>query len=177
MFCGAPDHIERGMIEIAAVGAVTMLVRVNVASDLDAAQTEIANTAFEFGRREIGILQWNCPEPRKARRLPAHDFSDVIVQEPGKVEGVGRPGPITEHDRHGRKHLHRNPVPIHFLDAMAGVPGVGLYFAEEVIALHHPRAAGVAVFEADETGIAVFRVKIGPVPREDVGVEIDLQGK
>jgi hypothetical protein len=46
-----------------------------------------------------------------------------------------------------------------------------------VIALHHPRAASVAVLEADETGVAVFRVEIGPVPREDVGVEIDLQGK
>jgi hypothetical protein len=33
------------------------------------------------------------------------------------------------------------------------------------------------MIEPDESGVAVFGVKIGPIARENVGMEIDLQGE
>jgi hypothetical protein len=33
------------------------------------------------------------------------------------------------------------------------------------------------MIETDESGVAVFGVKIGPMAWENVGVEIDLQGE
>jgi hypothetical protein len=48
--------------------------------------------------------------------------------------------------------------------------------SEEAVADHHPRAAGVAMFQPNEPGITVFRVEVGPLLRQDVGMKIDLHG-
>jgi hypothetical protein len=70
-----------------------------------------------------------------------------------------------------------NAGTLHVFETAFRIPGVGLHFAKDAIAFHHPRAANIAMLEPNETGVAVFLVQIGPVAREDVGVEIDLQGK
>jgi hypothetical protein len=40
-----PDNVKGRIIEVAAVGAVTMLVRIDMGADLRAAQAELAHTS------------------------------------------------------------------------------------------------------------------------------------
>ena len=61
-----------------------MLVRIHVRADLHAAQTELADATLQFARRQLGILQRNCAQPGKTRRMRAHDLGDVIVEVGGK---------------------------------------------------------------------------------------------
>ena len=63
------------------------------------------------------------------------------------------------------------------LDTHIGVPAIVFYFTKKFIAYHHSCTAWLVMIEPDESGVAVFGVKIGPIARENVGVEIDLQGK
>ena len=82
--------------------------------------------------------------------------------------------PITEHHRNGREHLHGNFLAIHFFDPPFWIPNVVYDFAKDAVADHHPRTARFVVIEPDESGIAVFGIKIGPIPWENMGVEVDL---
>src|SRR5205807_9734670 len=74
-----PDDVERWMIEVAAIGAVTMIVWIDMGADLDSAESELAHAAFQFLRGKIDILQRNCAEAGKLFRIRANDFGDVIV--------------------------------------------------------------------------------------------------
>src|SRR5947209_6668236 len=103
---GFPDNIEQGMIEVSAIGSVAMIVWIDMGTDFNSAETELAHTTGQFLRRKIDILQWNCSETGEPFRLSANDFSNVIVQKPTQVERVARLCPVTEHHRHSRKHLH-----------------------------------------------------------------------
>jgi hypothetical protein len=104
----------------------------------------------------------------------AHDLGDVIVQPARKVERIGWLRPITEHDWDGRKHLHRNSVAVAVLDATLRVPdGVG-DLTKDAVADHHPRATWLVVIEPNESGVAVFRVEVRPIARENVRVQVDL---
>src|SRR4029450_8544116 len=82
--------------------------------------------------------------------------------------------PITEHHRDGREHLHRNFSAIHFFDPPFWIPNVVRDFAKDAVADHPPRAAWFVVIKPDESRVAVFRVEIGPIPRKNVGVQVDL---
>ena len=66
------------------------------------------------------------------------------------------------------------PVAIHFLDATLGIPNVVRDLAKDAVADHHPRATGLIMIQPNESSVAVFRVEIGPVAREDVRVQVDL---
>ena len=151
-----------------------MLVRIDVGADLRAAQAQLAHATLQFTRGEIGILQWDRRETGEASGIRAHDFRDVIVEAPGKIERVGGFRPIAEHDGHRREHLHGDAGPIHFFEAARRLPDIVGDLAEDAIADHHPRATRLVMLQPNESRVAVFRVEIGPLAREDVGVEIDL---
>ena len=51
-----PDHIERRMIEIATIGVVTMIIRVDMRADFNTTQSKFANSAGQFLRGKIDIL-------------------------------------------------------------------------------------------------------------------------
>ncbi len=122
LFRRAPDGLKRSIIEIQGVDPAGVRICVHVRADLRAAQSQFADATFQFLRRQIRILQRDRRQAGESLRMVAHDFGDVIVQSPGKIERVGRFRPITEHHRHGRKHLHGNFFAIHFFDAAVSDP-------------------------------------------------------
>ncbi len=174
LFRRAPDHIERRIVQVAAIGAMAMLVRIDVRADLRAAQAEVADTALQFARRQIGILQRDRGQAGETRRMLAHDFGDVIIQAAREIERIGRLRPIAEHHRHGREHLHRNAGAIAFLDASHGIPDVIGNLAKDAIADHHPRTARLVMIQPNESAVAILRVEVRPLPRENVRVQVDL---
>ena len=76
------------MIEVPALRSMAMLVRIDMGADLNAAKAEITNASLQFLSGEVGILQRDSPQPDEARRMRPDHFRDVIVQEPGKIEGI-----------------------------------------------------------------------------------------
>ncbi len=162
----APDGLERCVVQIQNVDTTGVWVRVDVRTDLRAAQSQFANTTFQLARRQIGILHRNRRQARESLRMIAHDFGDVIVQPPGKIERVRRLRPIAEHHRHGREHLHGNAVAITLLDATLRIPDVVGDLAKDAVALHHPRAARLIMIEPNESAVAVLRVEIRPLASE-----------
>lgn len=52
-----------------------------------------------------------------------------------------------------------------------GTPAAVVDLAREVVAHHHPRAAGLVVTEMNEAGIAILLGEIGPVLGEDVDAD------
>src|SRR5512144_393700 len=117
LFGRTPDHIKRSMIEIPAIRAMTMLVSVHVRSNLNAMQREFAPATFQFGRSQIRILQGDGSQPNEMFRMIANYRGDMIVQDPAEIESIARFSPITEHDRHGGKHLHGDLGAFHVFDA------------------------------------------------------------
>ena len=151
-----------------------MRVCIDMGADLCPAQAQLTNATFQFAGRQIRILHGDGRQSREPLWMIADDFGDVIVQPARKVERVGWLRPITEHDRDGRKHLQRNSVAVALLDATLGIPHIVGDLAKDAVAHHHPRAARFVVLEPDEAAVAVFRVEIGPIARQDVRVQIDL---
>src|SRR5882724_8764340 len=88
LFRRFPDNIERRMIQVPAIGSVAMIVRIDMGSDLNSAQTQVLNAALKFLRRKIRILHWEGAQPGEARWMIANDFGDMIVQEPREIESV-----------------------------------------------------------------------------------------
>src|SRR5262249_53113889 len=78
-FSGAPDRLKRSVIKVQSIYAPEMRVSINVRSDLHAAQPELPDAAFQFGRRKIRILHWNSSKTGKARRMIANHLRDVVV--------------------------------------------------------------------------------------------------
>src|SRR5205823_930252 len=74
-----PNDVERWMIEVATIGAVTMVVWIDMSADLDSAESEFAHATFQFLRGKIDILQWNCSETGEPFRIRANDFGNVVV--------------------------------------------------------------------------------------------------
>src|SRR6266705_5217660 len=62
-FCRFPNNVERWMVEVAALGAVTMVIRIDVRADLDTAQAKLAHATLQFARGKMNILQRNCSQP------------------------------------------------------------------------------------------------------------------
>src|SRR5207249_8446561 len=112
--------------------------------------------------------------PNESLRVAADYIGDVIIQPSRKIERIVGFRPITEHHRHGREHLHGNFVAIHFFNPLFWVPNVVCDFAKDAVTDHHSRATWFVVIEPDESWVAVFGVEIGPIPRKNVGVEVDL---
>ena len=66
------------------------------------------------------------------------------------------------------------PARSHLLDPTLRVPHVIGDFAKNAVADHHSRAAWLVVIKPDEAAVAIFRIKIGPVARQNVCVQIDF---
>ena len=109
--------------------------------------------------------------------MRAHHFREVIVQQPGKIERVGRFRPIAEHHRDGREHLDGDAGAIAFLDPALRVPDVVADLAKKAVADHHSRAAGAIMIHPNESTVAVACVEVGPCARQDMGVKIDFHRK
>ena len=58
-----------------------------------------------------------------------------------------------------------------------GIPDIVGDLAKDAVADHHPRAARLIVIEPNEPAVAVFRVEVRPVVREDVRVQVDLHAR
>jgi hypothetical protein len=102
------------------------------------------------------------------------DFGEVVVEQPGEVERVPRLGPVAEHDRDGREHLHVHAVPLAVGEPGVRVPAVGLDLAERLAVDHHAGAAGAVVLQLHEAAVAVAVPQVGPVFGQDVRVQVDL---
>jgi hypothetical protein len=79
LFGRFPNNVERWMVEVAALGAVTMVIRIDVRADLDTAQAKLADATLQFARGKIDILQGNCPQPGEVLWMTANNFRDVII--------------------------------------------------------------------------------------------------
>src|SRR5207247_11332613 len=78
-FCRFPNNVERWMVEVATLGAVTMVIRIDVRADLDTAQAKLAHATLQFAHGKIDILQGNCPEPCEVFWMSANNLRDVII--------------------------------------------------------------------------------------------------
>src|SRR6266496_1363340 len=177
LFGRFPNNVERWMVEVATLGAVTIVIRIDVRADLDTAQAKLSDATLQFARGKIDILQGNCPEPCEVFRISANNLRDVIIQHSRKIERVLRFGPVAEHHRHSREDLHRNPGAIHVFQAAFGIPNVVGDLTEHTLANHHARAAFVTVLQSDESRITVLFVQVRPVTRQNVSMEVDLHSK
>src|SRR5205823_1345668 len=74
-----PEDVERRMIQISAIWAMTMIVWIDMRADLNAMQAELVHATVQFLRGKVYILQRNCPKTDKALRIRANDFGDVVV--------------------------------------------------------------------------------------------------
>ena len=70
--------------------------------------------------------------------------------------------------------MHGNTIAVALLDPALGIPHVVGDLSKDALAHHHPRTAWLVMIKANESGIAVFRIKIGPIVRENVRVQVDL---
>src|SRR5258708_6926349 len=78
-YSGAPDRLKRCVIEVQSIYSSEIRIRINVRPDLRAAQPELPDTAFQFGRREIRILHWNSSKTGETRRMIANHFGYMVV--------------------------------------------------------------------------------------------------
>src|SRR5438034_521705 len=78
-FSSAPNWLERCVVEVQRIYASELRICIHVRPNLCAAQPELPDAAFEFGRRKIGILHWNSSEAGETLRMIANDFGNVIV--------------------------------------------------------------------------------------------------
>src|SRR5438046_10544783 len=90
LFGRFPNNVERWMVEVAALGAVTMVIRIDVRADLDTAQAKLAHATLQFAHRKIDLLQGNCPEPCEVFWMRGHNLREVIIEQSGKVERAPR---------------------------------------------------------------------------------------
>ena len=82
LFRGTPHRLKRGIIQIQNIHATGVLVRVDMRSDLCAAQAQVADATFQLTRGPVRVLQGKGGQADKAFRMFANDFGDVVVQSP-----------------------------------------------------------------------------------------------
>jgi hypothetical protein len=99
----------------------------------------------------------------------------VVIQELCHLGSVGGLGPVAEHHRHGREHLHPHAGGVHFLDPHGGIPAVFLDIAKLLAVIpHHVGTARVVMLEGDKPAVAKTVLPLGDVTRQDVCVDVDL---
>ena len=59
----------------------------------------------------------------------------------------------------------------------AWLAGLCRDLAKHPVVNHHPPTTRFVVVESNEAAVAVFRVEIGPIVRQDVRVQVDLHLK
>ena len=160
------DRKQIGVVEAPAV---------DVRSDLDALELEIAHAALELVDRKVGLLHRERAQPGEPVGVRRDHGGDVVVEERGQVERVLGLGPVVEHHRNRRQHLDVDPGRRAVFEAPPCVPTVVLDLAEQGPVQDHPRATGGVVIELDEPRRAVTLGQIRKVFRKDVRVEIDLE--
>ena len=65
-------------------------------------------------------------------------------------------------------------VLVALFDPALWVPDVIGDLTKNAVADHHPRATRLIMVEPNESAVTILGVEIGPIAREDVGVQIDL---
>src|SRR5215831_12402606 len=66
-FGRAPDRLKRCVVEVQSIYPSKLRIRINMRSDLRAAQPELPDATFQFGRGEVGVLHWNSSKTGEAR--------------------------------------------------------------------------------------------------------------
>jgi len=80
IFCRRiPNRVERFVVEVAAIRAVTIFVGINVGADFGATQPQLAHAAFELGRGELRVLQRKRAQTGVTGRIFPRHFGDVII--------------------------------------------------------------------------------------------------
>ena len=92
----------------------------------------------------------------------------MIIEKLRHIQTVLRLRPIAEQYRYRGKHLHIDMMMVAFLHAHSRVPAVVLYLSEELVILHHPRAAWLVMLQMDEAPIAELLAPARQVLRDDV---------
>src|SRR5262249_6234914 len=72
-----------------------------------------------------------------------------------------------------RDDLNVNSVAIHFRESNFWIPTGGVDMTEESVAQHDFSFAGLRVSDAWPVGSAVTRIEVGPLPREEVIMNVD----
>ena len=98
----------------------------------------------------------------------------MVVEKARYFKTVFRLCPVVEHDRYGREYLHIYMCMLAFFQSSGSIPAVRLYFAEELIVLHHACAAGLVMFEMNEPAIAKLFAPARKMLGNNVGVDVNL---
>lgn len=88
LFAGSPDGVEFGRVEVPVV---------DVASNLDAGQTQLLSATLQFLNGELGSLHGECSETDEALGVLGDDLGNVIIQVSGEIESMLWAGRIVEH--------------------------------------------------------------------------------
>src|SRR5258708_4475441 len=80
---------------------------------------------------------------------------------------------VREQYGRGREHLHLDSVPVHFVEPHLGIPAGRINLAEESIAHHDLRLAGLGVLDPRPVGGAVARRQVRPGVRKEMIMDVD----
>ena len=106
---------------------IVEIASVDVRADLDARELRArARSARARGSRAPAPASAPCRARRSASGARSTEARDVIVEEAAQVERVLGLRPVAEHHRHGREHLHVDAGARAILEALVGIPAVGL---------------------------------------------------
>ena len=120
-----------------------------------------------------GACSGSPPAPSSRARVTAHQLRDGVVLHPAPL-GRRRPGrPVAEGRRRGGEELTADAGAVHVLDAPGRVERVRGEVAIERAAEVEPAAGGRIALEAGPAVAAVAGREVGPLAREDVGVDVD----
>ena len=89
-FSGAPDRLKPCVIEVQSIYASELRIRINMRSDLRAAQPKFPDAAFQFSCGEVGSLFFDPASRWKRAIRTAGPWSTRYVDDPfAPAEGVG----------------------------------------------------------------------------------------
>ena len=83
-------------------------------------------------------------------------------------------GPVAEHHRDGREHLHIDSVAVAFRQARPRIPAVLADITKRPTVNRQARAAWTVLFKLHESAVTVARLQIGQGLGQDVCMDIDL---
>src|SRR4029077_19382787 len=78
-FCRTPNRLKRSIIEVQRIDASRVRIRVHMRADLCAAQSQLADTSFQFACCKIRILHWNRRQPSESLRVFTNNLRNVVI--------------------------------------------------------------------------------------------------
>ena len=148
---------------------------IDVGSDLDSRQAQRMVAALEFCDRQIGVLHGKRAQADKPFGMIGDHTGNVVIQNFGQVCRVGRLCPVAEHDWHSRENLYVDAGTVAVRDPHTRIPAIRFDIPKQFAVLQHARTARAVMFELDEATVTVAFLQVGPILRQDVRVNVDLE--